>query len=117
MQHYAIGIDIGTGSTKAVAITGSGEVIVASQFHYSTTNPQRGFSEQDPEVIWKAFVNTLQAVIGKVVAAPVVISLSSCMHSLIVIDNNLKAITNLITWADTRSEKIADEIRRSPGAE
>ncbi|MBA2562988.1 MAG: gluconokinase, partial [Chitinophagaceae bacterium] len=117
MQHYAIGIDIGTGSTKAVAINESGEVIAASQFHYSTNNPQHGYSEQDPEVIWKAFVNSLQLVIGKIVTAPSVISLSSCMHSLIVIDNNLKAITNLITWADTRSEKIADEIRRSSEAE
>src|SRR5687767_2442835 len=102
MRNYAIGIDVGTGSTKAVAITGSGEVIAASQFHYSTNNPRPGFSEQDPEVIWKAFVNALQAVLGKTVDAPAVISLSSCMHSLIVIDDNQKAITNLITWADTR---------------
>lgn len=117
MQQYAIGVDIGTGSTKAVAINDSGEVIAVSQFHYYTNNPQRGYSEQDPEVIWKAFVNSLQAIIGKMVAVPAVISLSSCMHSLIVIDNNLDVITNLITWADTRSEKIADEIRRSTEAE
>ncbi len=117
MQHYAIGVDIGTGSTKAVAINDSGEVIAASQFHYSTNNPKPGYSEQDPEAIWNAFVNSIQVIIGKIVAAPAVISLSSCMHSLIVIDNNLKAITNLITWADTRSEKIAEEIRRSSGAE
>src|SRR5688572_1067117 len=110
MQQYAIGIDIGTGSTKAVAINDSGKVVAASQFHYHTNNPQPGYSEQDPEIIWKAFVNSLQMIIGKMAAVPAVISLSSCMHSLIVIDNNLDPITNLITWADTRSEKIADEI-------
>src|SRR5205085_2956373 len=48
---------------------------------------------------------------------PLAISLSSCMHSLVLIDNKQKPLTNLITWADTRSEKIADEIRRSPEAE
>ena len=39
------------------------------------------------------------------------------MHSLMVMNNKNIAITPLITWADTRSEKIAEDIRKSDEAE
>ncbi len=46
-----VGIDIGTGSTKAVALNHSVEVIASAQFYYPTISPQAGFSEQDPDMI------------------------------------------------------------------
>ena len=48
---------------------------------------------------------------------PLTVSFSSAMHSLLVMNNKNVAITPLITWADTRSEKIAEGIRKSPDAE
>jgi gluconokinase len=117
LQGYAIGIDIGTSSTKAVAINDSGAVIAASQFYYPTFNPQPGYSEQDPSLLWDAFVQSIQKIIGSLHQPPALITLSSCMHSLVVMDINNKAITALITWADTRSEIIAGELRRRPDAE
>src|SRR6185437_9271237 len=47
---------------------------------------------------------------------PVSISFSSAMHGLIAVNKENKPISNLITWADTRSEKIAEEIRKSKEA-
>ncbi len=117
MAPYIIGVDLGTGSTKAVALNYSGEVIASSQFHYSGLDAPHGYSEQDPEIIWKAFRNCLIEVTNSLKQVPVAVSFSSCMHSLIVIDKNNLPITNLITWADTRSEKIAEEIRQSGIAE
>ncbi|MDQ6763449.1 MAG: gluconokinase, partial [Bacteroidota bacterium] len=117
MEQYIIGIDLGTGSTKAVAVNYSGEVIASSQFHYSSLDTPHGYSEQDPEIIWKAFRNCLIDVTNIVKHVPFAVSFSSCMHSLIIIDKNNRPLTNLITWADTRSEKIAEEIRRSEMAE
>lgn len=117
MEPYIIGIDLGTGSTKAVALNYSGEVIASSHFHYSTLDAPHGYSEQDPELIWKAFKNCLIDVTNILKRVPVAVSLSSCMHSLIIIDKNNLPLTNLITWADTRSEKIAEEIRQSEMAE
>ncbi len=117
MQPYIIGIDIGTGSTKAVAINYSGEVITSSQFHYSVLDSAQGYSEQDPEIIWEAFVNCLKEVINKLQQVPFAVSFSSCMHSLIVIDKNNKPLTNLITWADVRSKEIAEQLRQSENAE
>lgn len=117
MQSYIIGVDIGTGSAKAVAINYSGEILASSQVHYSMLDMPAGFSEQDPETIWNAFVICLKEIVNKLQHVPFAVSLSSCMHSLIVTDKNHLPITNLISWADTRSEKIAYQIRESENAE
>ncbi len=116
-QPYVIGIDIGTGSAKAVAVTEKGNVIADAQFYYPVNSPQPGFSEQDPQTIWEAFVKSIHQIIEALQYAPVSISLSSAMHSLVAVDQANKPITNLITWADTRSEQIAAEIRQSSIAE
>ena len=111
-QQYIIGLDIGTGSAKAVAITRDGKVIADAQLFYPTQTARPGYSEQDPEVIWSAFVKCINKVIETSHNSPVSIGLSSAMHSLIAVDHDGVAITRLITWADTRSEKIAEERTR-----
>jgi gluconokinase len=116
-QEYIIGIDIGTGSTKAVAMDSKGTIIGNSQFFYSTQSPHPGFSEQDPEVIWKAFTDCVKKIINDIKYPTVAISFSSAMHSLMVMDKSNQPITSLITWADTRSGDIAQRIRKLPEAE
>ena len=56
MDPYILGIDIGTGSVKAVAINSRGEIISALQSFYETLHPQPDYSEQDPEIIFSHFV-------------------------------------------------------------
>ncbi len=117
IRQYVMGLDIGTGSAKAVAINDSGIIIGDSQFYYPIKNIRPGYSEQDPEIIWNAFANCIQKIITSLQYPPVSISLSSAMHSLMVVDSSNKPITGLITWTDTRSEKIAEQIRKLPKAE
>jgi len=117
MKECVTGVDIGTGSTKAVAINTEGKVIAVSQSYYPTISPQTGYSEQDPEIIWQAFVKCINEIIVKVQPVPITVSFSSAMHSLVVMNHKNVAITPLITWADTRSEKIAEDIRKSANAE
>ena len=116
-EPYFIGIDIGTGSTKATAINSKGTIISNSQLYYSSTNIKPGYAEQDPEMLWKAFIEVLTKIVDDVKYAPVSISLSSAMHGVIVIDNENKPLTPLITWSDTRGEKIAEKIHSSADAE
>lgn len=115
-QPYTIGTDIGTGSTKAIAMNSKGSIIADSQLYYSTQSPKPGYAEQDPEVIWDAFTECIQKVVGAIKYPPVSISFSSSMHGLIAVNEQNKPISNLITWADTRSEKIAAQIRKSKEA-
>jgi gluconokinase len=115
-QQYIIGIDIGTGSIKAIAMNSKGTIIADSQLYYSTQSPQPGFSEQDPEIIWNAFISCVKEIVTAIKYPPVSISFSSAMHGLIAVNKQNKPISNLITWADTRSEKIAEQIRKSKAA-
>jgi gluconokinase len=117
MNQCITGVDIGTGSAKAVAINTEGKVIAASQFYYSTNSRRAGYSELDPEIIWQAFVNCIKEIVEKIQQVPLTVSFSSAMHSLLVMNNKNIAITPLVTWADTRSEKIAESIRKSADAE
>ena len=117
MKQYVMGVDIGTGSAKAVALNTDGKAIAASQIYYKTNSPQPGYSEQDPELIWQAFTKCIKETILKTRQVPFAVSLSSAMHSLLVMNNKNIPITPLITWEDTRSEKIAEDLRNSSKAE
>jgi gluconokinase len=117
MEQYVIGVDIGTGSAKALAIDIAGKAMAVAQVFYKTDSPQPGYSEQDPEIIWKAFIKCIGDIVSQMKRVPGAVSISSAMHSVIAIDQNNQTLTPLITWEDTRSEKIAEQIRNSAEAE
>jgi gluconokinase len=116
-MHYILGIDIGTGSTKAVAVDYNGKAIHTEQVAYPTLSPQPGYSEQAPEIIWQAFLKCILRSIEALQHAPQGISLSSAMHSFIPVDANGRPLMNMITWADNRSAAIADRIKNSSTGE
>jgi gluconokinase len=111
MQAYILGIDIGTGSTKAVAISLTGEALGTVSAHYPINSPEPGYSEQDPALIWDAFVKCLSGIIEKLGTPPSAVSLSSAMHSIIPVNEVGDALYPMITWADSRSENIAQALR------
>ncbi len=47
-----LGIDIGTASTKGVAVTAHGEVLARAQRHHRVSTPRPGWFEHDPEIVW-----------------------------------------------------------------
>jgi gluconokinase len=110
-MEYVLGIDIGTGSTKAIAVDLKGNSFADSQQYYSFSAPKPGYHEQDPEQIWHAFTESIKGIIAKTGAQPLAISLSSAMHSFVAVDNNGNALAPMITWADNRSAEIAVELR------
>lgn len=113
-MEYVLGIDIGTGSVKAVAVNLDSESVAVAQQHYPTYSPSPGFSEQDPEVIWKSFKKCLETIVDKMRSGPLAVCLSSAMHSLISVDENGNKLTDMITWADCRSDAIAARLKASP---
>lgn len=112
-SSWCMGIDIGTGSTKAVAINQQGAELGNFQVFYTSQSPHLGYSEQNPEIIWKAFVKCVKEVVEQVGSPPMLISLSCAMHGLLLIDDKNDPITNLITWADIRSSATAAALRKS----
>lgn len=117
MPIYFLGVDIGTGSTKAVALDAKGKTLFSTQVYYDTLQTQAGYSEQRPDEIFKAFVKSISLAVGHLKENPAAISLSAAMHSIIPVDENGRALAHMLTWADGRSHEVAERIRALPEAE
>jgi gluconokinase len=115
-MSYILGIDIGTGSTKAVAIDPTGNVLHAEQVAYPTHHPHPDASEQDPDVVWEACVQSIVQTLRHFQQAPAGISFSSAMHSVLPVDAAGKPLRPLMTWADNRSATLATQLRDSATA-
>ena len=115
-----LGIDVGTGGTRAVIIDGSGKVIgAATGEHVAFASPQTGWAEQDPADWWKAcqtaVKNALQA--AKVTADQVAcVGLTGQMHGAVLLDTSGAVIRPSIIWCDQRTEDQCREITEKIGA-
>lgn len=112
-MKYVLGIDIGTGSVKAVSVDLQCKSFETSQQYYSFNSPKPGYHEQDPEQIWTAFITCIKDVINQIGTQPLAISLSSAMHSLLAVDKDCKPLAPMMTWADSRSSDVAKRLSNS----
>lgn len=110
--EYVLGIDIGTGSCKGLAINFHGKKLSDYSSFYTIKKNENGLAEQDPEVIWKAFIECFNKIVSTIKHTPIAVSLSCAMHGLILMDIDNKCLTPLIIWADKRSEEIATALRK-----
>ena len=115
-MEYLIGLDIGTSSTKAIAFDLKGNVISKCNIGYPILNPKASWSEQSPEEMFEAVVNSIKQVVNenankgnKLLA----VSFSAAMHGLIAVDENGDKLTDCIIWADTRSKEYSETIKNS----
>lgn len=113
-MEYYLGVDIGTTSSKAVAFSNEGKVIKSFSFDYEMNHPEPDRSEQDPDEILQAVLSGIDHVVLAMSSrAPLFISFSAAMHSLIAIDDKGNLLTQCIIWADNRSDVIAENLRNS----
>jgi glycerol kinase len=94
-----LAIDQGSGSTKALAIDTSGNVIAQAEVKVATTFPQTGWVEQDPEEIWQSVITASKEITSahKISA----VGLSIQRESLLLWDRKTgKALSKIITWQD-----------------
>lgn len=110
MQYY-VGIDIGTGSTKALAFDATGQLLAKEQISYTTNQTENGWAEQDPNTVLAAVKNCLTSLTNSLNASPALISFSTAMHSLLVVDADAKPLTASIIWSDNRAGCIAQAFR------
>lgn len=112
-DRCAIGVDIGTTSTKAVVFDTAGKVAGHQTVGYPLHTPAPGVAEQDPDEIYAAVLASIHgAVAAAGVAAECIrcVGFASAMHSLIAVDADGRPLTPSITWADTRCAGWADKL-------
>ena len=118
MSTYAIGVDIGTTSMKAVLFTKNGKSICETSVDYPMYHPEPQASEQDPDEILLAVITSIQRLLKESKAGKEAIrfiSFSAAMHSLIAVDALGKPLTPSIIWADQRSEPYAAKLKETNG--
>lgn len=112
MGRLAIGVDMGTTQTKAVAFNEEGTVVTSFYVRYPLIQEDEGMAEQDVDEIFEAVVTCISKVVEAVKPAEIsLISFSTAMHSLIAMDRENQPLTRSITWADNRAEKFAEELK------
>jgi xylulokinase len=96
-----LGLDLGTGSLKALLLDKNGQIIAEASRAYTVHTPQPGFAESSPNDWWLAAQEaTLELGHGSEITA---IGFSGQMHGLVLSDAKGQALSNAILWADTRS--------------
>ncbi len=112
-RRVVIGLDVGTTGVKAAAFgLGSPWRAVAIR-EYPLFAPEPGQEVQDPAFILQSSVDALAECVHAAAGAEVMaVSVSAAMHGLLALDADLRPLTPLITWADSRASREAAALRR-----
>jgi xylulokinase len=117
--RVAIGVDVGTTGSRAVAVDERGKVIVARTAEYPLLTPRPRWTEQDPAEWWRA----TREVLGATVAASrgasseiVGIGLTGQMHGSVFLDRDGEVIRPALLWNDQRTGRQCDEITDRVGS-
>ncbi len=117
---HCLGIDVGTGGTRAVLIDSAGQIIASETIeHIPFASPQTGWAEQDPDDWWRASVAAIRAVLSHDNVTPdsiAAIGLSGQMHGAVLLDADDKVLRPSIIWCDQRSEAQCQQLTEQIGA-
>lgn len=106
-----LGLDVGTTAAKASLFSLDGSVRLTASREYALLGPRPGWHVQDPEDIAQGVLGAMREAVSRVDARRVVgISISTAMHGLVGVDAGGRPLTDLITWADSRSSAEAEEL-------
>ncbi len=114
-----LGIDVGTGGSRAVLINENGNVIAsATAEHQAFASPEIGWAEQNPDDWWRACVAAIREVLTKSSVDEIGgIGFSGQMHGSVLLDESDKPLCPALLWCDQRTEKQCAEITGKIGAE
>ncbi len=116
-----LGMDVGTGGTRAVLINEQGLVVAAAASeHAPFRSPHPGWAEQAPEDWWRA----AQAAIREVLATSHVaasdigaIGLTGQMHGAVMLDAEGRVLRPSLIWCDQRTDAQCDWLHERIGRE
>src|ERR1700675_208833 len=121
MPMYVLGIDVGTGGTRALILCDSGRIVAsATEEHEPFASPKIGWAEQRPEDWWRAAGVAVRTVLaggnlrGDQISC---VGFSGQMHGAVMLDANGDVVRPALIWCDVRTEKQCRELTERIGAE
>ncbi|MDR2660705.1 MAG: xylulokinase [Lactobacillaceae bacterium] len=118
-MSVVLGVDLGTSSVKVSAINKQGEIVAQESYDYPLSQPQPGWSEQNPEDwVMGTSVAIARLILNDGIKADDIegISYSGQMHGLVLLDENHKVLRPAILWNDTRTTPQVEEINQKMGS-
>ncbi len=116
-----LGIDVGTGGSRAVLIDSSGAIVASATIeHAPFASPEIGWAEQNPEDWRRASIEAIRQVLANenVNAEDIAaVGLSGQMHGAVFLDKFDKVLRPSIIWCDQRTENQCRELTEKIGAE
>lgn len=113
MENIIMGLDIGTSGIRAELFDENGFEVCGAHEEYSLLYSEK-YAELDPETVFAAFIRVARKAMDKLAdkseAKLCGMGISCQMHSLILADKHGEALTNVITWADTRATEQAKRL-------
>jgi xylulokinase len=118
---WFLGMDVGTGGTRAVVVDGAGKLIASSSCEHAPFRSEHpGWAEQDPEDWWRAAQQAIRMVLA---AAPepqqpiAALALTGQMHGAVMLDENGAVLRPSLIWCDTRTQAECDWLTQKIGYE
>lgn len=109
-QHQApphqvvIGIDVGTTAAKVTAFGVGTPFRTTVEREYPLLRPRPGWAVQEVPTVLAAVAAALAECVHRVAGSHVAcLSVSTAMHGLVGLDDELRPLTPLATWADGRA--------------
>jgi xylulokinase len=117
---HLIGIDVGTGGSRAVLIDAVGRTVASATVeHQPFVSLQTGWAEQDPRDWWRAASAAIRSSIDKsgVEASAIKgVGLSGQMHGAVLLDDSDEVLRPAIIWCDQRSADQCRNLTATVGA-
>lgn len=102
------GVDIGTTGARCCLFDGDGVLLSTAKRNYRMIQPKPGWVEQDPDEILNAVYTSIREALSGLKGEYELeaVGLSSIFHSIMLLDSDMKKLTNLIIWGDNRSNDL-----------
>jgi xylulokinase len=116
-----LGVDVGTGGTRAVLIDRLGKIIASSASEHAAIHSEHiGWAEQYPEDWWRA---AREAIAGAMAASGLAgseiqaVGLTGQMHGCVMLDAQGKVLRPALIWCDQRTQPQCDWLTEKIGFE
>jgi xylulokinase len=112
-----MGLDVGTGGVRAVAIDESGVIVAEASSEYPLHSPHPGWTEQDPDDWWMGTKEVIENVAAEIREQVAGIGLTGQMHGSVFLDSSDEVIRPALLWNDQRTARQCEEITGAVGEE